>query len=405
MKGAIYAIGNEILEGSIVDTNSAYIAKVLSDFGIKIMEIKALPDDKELLVHQFMYALSNYDITITTGGLGPTFDDLTAEAVSEAAGEEFVFYENVYSSIVEKLSSRGVAIKETHKRQAYLPKNATLFENKKGTAYGFGVEKDKKWIISMPGIPYEMKYMFEDYVIPFLKQQFQLKQFFKKDLKFMGIPESDVDDVITKLNKPDDVEIIINVSKGMIIVRLRSYNYENLVLLADSLKKELRSFYFGEDDDTIESVVLRKLFERGYTVATAESCTGGLIAKKITDIPGSSKTFKGSVVAYSNEIKERLLNVQSETLEKFGAVSEECCKEMVYGCYEQFKTDVAIATTGIAGPDGGSKDKPVGTIFIGVKIKDDLLINKYQFSGDRDTVRERTANMAFKLLLEKLKED
>ncbi|MGA1845522.1 competence/damage-inducible protein A [Deferribacter abyssi] len=403
MKAAIYAIGNEILEGSIVDTNSAYIAKILTDFGIKIMEIKILPDDKECLISQFLYALGNYDVTLTTGGLGPTFDDLTAEAVAEAAGDVLVFYEDVYSSIAKKLESRGVKIKENHTRQAYLPKKAILFENKKGTAFGFGVEKENKWIISMPGIPYEMKHMFESYIIPFIKQKFKLKQFFKKDLKFIGIPESDVDEVITKLNHPDNVEIIINVSKGVIVVRLRSYDYNNLMILATSLKNELENFYFGEDDDTIESVVLKKLFKENFTIATVESCTGGLIAKKITDIPGSSKIFKGSLVAYSNEVKTKMLNVHNDTLEKFGAVSEKCCEEMIYGCYEHFKSDVVVATTGIAGPDGGSKEKPVGTVFIGVKIKDEVLINRYKFSGDRSTIRERAANMAFKILLEKLR--
>lgn len=404
MNCAIFAIGNEILEGSITDTNSTYLAKHLTDLGFKIVEIKALPDNKEILVDNFTYALKNYDLTITTGGLGPTFDDLTAETVALAANREFIFYEDVYKSIENKLAARGVKIKESHKHQAYLPKDAILFQNDKGTAVGFCVENSGSLIISLPGIPYEMKHMFENYVVPFLKNRFDLKPLYKKDLKFIGIPESDVDEAIINTEKNDDTEVIINTSKGMIIVRIRSYNYENLKAFAEKLKDKLNKFYFGEDDDTLESVILKKLIAKNITISTAESCTGGLIAKKLTDIPGSSKSFLGSIVSYGNDAKNNILNVSKETLKKFGAVSEECCKEMLIGCKKIFNSDIVIATTGIAGPDGGTKDKPVGTVFVGINWKEKVFIKKYLFNGDREAIRERTANIAFRNLLEFLSE-
>jgi len=404
MKCAIFAIGNEILEGSIVDTNSAFLAKNLSDLGFNVFETKALPDNKSILVENFKDALETYNLTITTGGLGPTFDDLTAEAVAIASNRNFVFYEEVYKSIEEKLTSRGVSVKESHKRQAYLPDNCLLFKNDKGTAFGFGVNKGGNWIISLPGIPYEMHHMFLNYVKPFILDTFKLKQIYKKDLKFTGIPESDVDATILELKKGEDPEVIINTSKGMIIVRIRSFNKEVLNQFVNKLKEKLGNYYFGEDDDTLESVILKKLIYNNLTLSTVESCTGGLIAKKITDIPGSSKAFLGSIIAYSNEVKNKILNVSHNTLENYGAVSAECCKEMISGCSNIFNSDIVIATTGIAGPDGGSDEKPVGTVFIGIKFKSNIVINKYHFNGDRETIRERTANTAFRLLLELLNE-
>jgi len=400
---SIFAIGNELLEGSIIDTNSAYLARLLSNLGINIKRVNLLKDNLNEIVDALRLAENDSEIIVTTGGLGPTFDDLTSCACAEAFYYDFEVNEIALNHITSMLSSRGVTIKESHKRQAMLPKGCLLFDNKVGTALGFAVKTKKGFCFSLPGIPYEMKHIFESSMLDFIKNNFKLEEVYRLDLKFKGLPESDVDDVIRNIDIPDDVECIINVSKGEIIVRLRSFNLQHLDKVKQILISKLNDNFFGTGDESLQSVLLRKLIEKKLTIATAESCTGGLIAKKITDVPGSSSAFLGSIVAYSNDVKSKILHVPEDVLLNYGAVSKECAANMVDGLKKIFNCDLAISVTGIAGPDGGSEEKPVGLVYIGVLFKDAVEVKRYEFRGDREAIRERAANAALSIAIDIIK--
>lgn len=404
IKCTIFAIGNELLEGSIVDTNSSYIAKNLKKAGADIIRVSMLKDDVQEILRAFRQASVDSELILTTGGLGPTFDDLTAESCAKAFDLNLVLNETALEHITEMLLSRGVTIKESHKRQAMLPEGCLIFENRVGTAHGFGVKTTMGYIICLPGIPYEMEYIFENSVTYFIKNTFALQHKFSVDMKFKGLPESDVDDVIRKISIPQDVECIINVSKGEIIVRLRSFNEKRFSEIKDKIKGELKSSFFGEDDDTLESIFFGILCEKDISFAAAESCTGGLLSGAFTSVPGSSKVFKGAVVVYSNKLKMHLLNVSPEILNTYGAVSSECAKSMVQGVLEYLNADFGISITGIAGPDGGTEEKPVGLVFIGIGNKKKQIVERYLFRGDRQAVRQRAVKTAFSMAIDFLKE-
>lgn len=399
----IYAIGDELLEGSITDTNSSYIANRLSKLGINIKRVCLVKDDIDEIVHALKKAEMDSELIITTGGLGPTFDDLTAYASAKAFGYKFSLNETALNHIINTLEKRGVTIKESHKRQGMLPEGCLLFDNKVGTALGFGVKTAKGYMFGLPGIPAEMKYIFDNSLIDFIKTHFELKEKYTIELKFKGLPESDVDDVIRNIHIPKDVDCTINVGKGDIVVRLRSFHKENIESVKNILIEKLKDNFYGFGNETLEHILIEKLKSRNLLISTAESCTGGLIAKKITDISGSSEVFLGSVVAYNNIIKERILNVDKDILEKYGAVSYECADKLLDGIRHLFGSDVNIAVTGIAGPSGGTAEKPVGLVYVGVSCFDDKKIVEYRFSGDRETVRERTAKAAISLAIDIVK--
>lgn len=404
IKAALLSIGSEILTGSIVDTNAAFLAKRLTELGVKVGLIRPVPDDLGLMVNVIQDCMDSYELVLTTGGLGPTFDDMTAEAVAKAIGVPVEFNEEAYRHMVSTLTKRGVSLKASHRRQAELPKNCILFPNNFGTAMGFACSHKNGFIISMPGIPYEMKPMFENYVLPFIMSRFQLPQIFIDDLRFVGLPESDVNDVIVELGIPQGVECIINVSSGEIIVRVRSSSRELFEGFVGSIVNRLQKYYVGRSGETLEKVLVRMLAEKGMTISFAESCTGGLMSKVLTDVPGSSNVFLGSVVSYSNEAKIDILNVDKQLIEKFGAVSAEVAEEMARGCKRVFNSDIVAAVTGIAGPGGGTNTKPVGLVYTAVMIGDELSIKENHFSGDRDAVRERSYKSVFNYIIKRLRE-
>jgi nicotinamide-nucleotide amidase len=403
INATLLSIGNEILEGSIADTNSTFIAEKLSRSGIKVIEIRAVPDDLYLL-QKIIQDVSQYsDLIITTGGLGPTFDDVTAKAVAKAANVELTFNEKAFNHIHKLLLARNVTLKDSHKNQAYLPKNSYLFENKKGTAYGFGVKINNSFVISMPGIPYEMKHMFEYYVIPYLHENFNLPNKYYLELRFTGLPESDLDEIVTNVNLPKEIDCIINVSSGEIIVRLRSLDENILNKYADKIRSNLEEYFIGYGHETLEIVLFNNLKKHNMSLSVAESCTGGLLAEKITSAPGVSSVFYGGFLTYSNNSKIDLLKIDPEIIEKFGAVSQECAKIMAANTAKILNTDTAISITGIAGPDGGTKEKPVGLVYIGVFLNNETYVYKFQFRGDRNSIRQRSAKTAMSILLKKLR--
>ena len=400
---SIYAIGEELLEGSIVDTNSPYIAKRLIKEGYSVKEIKILPDKISSIVSALENGIKNSDIIITTGGLGPTFDDVTIESLSKISGRELVLNEEAFSVLKEKMQSRKREINEGHIKQVMLPEGSIVFNNPIGTAPGVGVEIGNSIIIALPGIPDEMKNILEQEVMPYIKGKYKSTTLYISDLYFANTSESAVNKVIVENNIHKIVQTIVNVSKGKIIVRLRSNNSDNLLHAENVLKRSLDQYYYGKNDDTLEDVLIKKLIDKDITIATAESCTGGLIGSMLTNVAGASNVYKGGVVVYSNEAKVKLLYIDEELLKNKGAVSYEVANHMAINVAKIFGTNMSIAVTGIAGPAGGSKEKPVGLVYIGIFFKSACEVYKHIFSGSRKDIRERTATTALAYTLDLLR--
>ncbi|PLX70665.1 MAG: competence/damage-inducible protein A [Denitrovibrio sp.] len=403
VKVAIFAIGSELLEGSIVDTNSSWLGARLTKAGFNVDDVRLIPDNKERIVNILKKSLKEYDVILTTGGIGPTFDDLTAETVAEAAGKVTVMNPEARDHMIKWLNKRGVTIKESHERQALLPADCILFKNGSGTAFGFGVEAENCIIISMPGVPYEMHKMFDGYVKPYLLERFELTERFSKDVRIAGLPESDIDDVVRELNIPNGLECIINVSKGECLVKFRGFIQSIVEEYADKLAKSFPDNFVGFGNDGLAYVLLRLLREKKMTLAVAESCTGGMLGKELTEVSGSSDVFMGGIISYSNDVKERLLRVPKNIMVKHGAVSEETAKAMAIGAANQIRTSCAISITGVAGPDGGTEEKPVGTVCIGYCVNGEVTTKSFQFPGYRDAVRTRALKTALREMIELIK--
>ena len=400
---SIYAIGQELLEGSIVDTNSSYIAKKLVREGFVVREIKVLPDNISSIMDALERGIKNNDFIITTGGLGPTFDDLTVDALSKFSGSELCLNEKILKELEEKMKRRGRDINEGHIKQVMLPRNSIVFNNIIGTAPGVGIEIGNKLTIALPGVPDEMKYIFNTEVLPYLGNKYNSRPIFTSDLYFINIGEAEVNRSIIESKIVDSVRTIINVSRGKIIVRLRSFNKERVLDAEKLLKKNLSKFYFGKDEDTLEEIFVKTLLNNNITISTAESCTGGLISGFLTNVPGASRVYKGGVIVYSNEAKIKFLGVSEELLQRYGAVSYEVAYQMAINVSKKFNTNMSIAATGIAGPSGGTKEKPVGLVYIGVCVNGGSEVFKHIFSGSRKDIRERSVNIALSHALDILK--
>lgn len=299
----------------------------------------------------------------------------------------------------------GVTLNESHYHQADLPEGSHLFDNFLGTALGFGIATEKSYIISMPGVPSEMKGMFDKSVTPFIQQKFRPEKPFKIDVHIASIPESEVDAVIVKEKVPSNIECIINAGKGEIVVKIRGLDEKNVKHFSEKIASAFPKNFIGYNGYSLPFALFSLLKEKNITFATAESCTGGLIAKTLTDIPGSSDVFLGSVVSYANSMKEQILGVKSETLNSFGAVSPETAVEMVNGLIKLTDCDYGLSVTGIAGPGGATEAKPVGTVFIGVGSKKKCIVKAYKLRGDREEVRNRTLNAALFQIIAFIKEN
>lgn len=391
---AILAIGSELLEGSVTDTNSGFIGGALARVGIKPVFIRLVPDDRDMIINALKEAASLYPLVLTTGGLGPTFDDITAACLAEAAGVKLSLNDIAFAHMKARLETIGVPLRESHIRQAMLPDGCDIFQNNAGTAMGFGMALKSSYVISMPGVPHEMTLMFSEYVLPFIKNKYTVKNIIHRHLRFGLTPESEVDKAITEIGIPDGVECIINAGKSEIVVKLRSEKENELNSFADKLAALFPETFMGFDVSGPAEVLLSLLSEKKASVATAESCTGGLVGKLITDIPGASASYPGGLITYSNEAKIKMLNVRPETIKEHGAVSAETAAEMAEGVRRVFNSLYGISVTGVAGPDGGSAEKPVGTVFCAVSDGNKTITRKFSFRGDRESVRQRSANAA-----------
>jgi nicotinamide-nucleotide amidase len=409
MLAEIITIGDEILIGQIVDTNSAFIAQQLNAIGLRVKQISSVSDDREHILTALAEAKSRADVILITGGLGPTKDDITKKTLAEYFNVGLVENKDALANveaIFMRIRGTLANMLDINRQQALVPQNCEVILNKNGTAPGMWFNVDDKIYMSMPGVPHEMMYMMEDSVIPKLKATLKLPVIVHKTILTSGEGESylakRIEDIEDEL--PPYIKLAYLPKLGQVRLRLSGYGQDEAALkhevdaFADQIIARVSNVVIAQEDITLEKAILNRMEAAGLTLSVAESCTGGYISHLITQHPGSSKVFLGGGVTYSNELKESLLGVKHETLEQHGAVSGETVTGMVEGAIKHFKSDYAIAVTGIAGPDGGTEEKPVGTVWIGVSNGEKTQIKKFTFGNKRVQNIERSAISALSML-------
>ena len=410
MKVEIITIGEEILIGQIVDTNSAWMAQQLNDIGAKVSRIVTISDEIETIKTALMEAETRANLVLLTGGLGPTRDDMTKTALSQYFDCEMRFYPDIAEHIAKLFARFGKTMTEMNRLQAELPSACQPLQNNNGTAPGMWFEKNDTVFISMPGVPYEMKGIMSDHVFPRIIERFKTPTILHKTVLTMGMGESWLAERIEDWEDalPKQIKLAYLPSPGRVRLRLSAVG-QHKDLLQKILDEEVNKLIalipelvFGFDNDTIEKVVGRLLKEQGKTLSTAESCTGGMIAHKLTSVSGSSSYFLGSVVSYANEVKVESLGVSEENLKSHGAVSEQVVSQMAEGVRQRLHTDYAIATSGIAGPEGGTGEKPVGTVWIAIATPKETISKKYLFGHNRARNISVSADTALNMLRKQL---
>lgn len=401
MNVEILAVGSELLLGQIANTNAQYISQRLSQLGINVYYHTVVGDNRKRMLEALKIASSRADIIITTGGLGPTLDDITKETVAEYLGLPLVLHQPSVDAIREYFRSRNRICTQNNLKQAMFPEKAIVLKNSVGTAPGAIIEEDEKIYIILPGPPRELKPMFEKYVMPYLEGK-SGEKIFSRVLRIYGMGESMVEEKVRDLlEKQQNPTIAPLASFGEVTLRLtvkckRDQDPWPLIKpLEDEIRRRLGDAIYGVDDDTLERVVVDLLKKNDCTLATAESCTGGLIANRITNVPGASEVFLEGMITYSNESKIKRLGVSEDTLRRYGAVSSQTAEEMVRGILKESGAHIGIGVTGIAGPGGGTPDKPVGLVYIGIGSKNgDIKVVKYNFYGNREQIKFSVANAA-----------
>ena len=398
MKAGIFLVGTELLNGATIDTNSIYIAEELNKYGIEIEFKMTVRDVMDEIVKALKYAKKNVDLVILTGGLGPTDDDITKEAMAKFLKKKLVVDEKEKKELLKKYKSYKNPNK-TNFKEVEKPEGAISFKNDVGMAPAVYVDG----LVAFPGFPNELKNMFPKFLKYYVKENNLKSQIYIKDIITYGIGESVLETTVKDLFTEGDIfyEFLVKDYGTLIRLQTKIENKKNVAKIVKKLYNRISEFIIGEDDERIENTIFEclNLGEKPLTISTAESCTGGMIASKLIEVPGISENFIEGIVSYSNEAKIKRLKVKKETLEKYGAVSEEVAREMLAG----LKTDIGISTTGIAGPGGGSKNKPVGLVYIGIKVKDEVKVFKRELKGDRNKIRQRAMMHALYNLLKILK--
>ncbi|HEY9535885.1 MAG TPA: competence/damage-inducible protein A [Mucilaginibacter sp.] len=412
MLAEIITIGDEILIGQIVDTNSAWMAQQLNNAGIGVKQISSVSDDKQHILTALKEASERADLIFITGGLGPTKDDITKNTLAEYFGVGMVENKEALENVLRIFEKYDRPMLDINRLQAQVPENCEAIINKNGTAPGMWFNVGGKIYVSMPGVPFEMMYMMEEEVIPRIKTLFKLPAIIHKTILTVGEGESflatriaDIEDSL-----PKHIKLAYLPKLGQVRLRLSGQGYDEKQLsdeieqYAAKIIERVGEHIAAEEDIALEKAILNFMAERGLTLSVAESCTGGYISHLFTQHPGSSKVFFGGAVSYSNQLKESILGVKDETLQQYGAVSEETVTEMAEGALRNFKSDYAIAVTGIAGPDGGMPDKPVGTVWIAVALAQKTVRKKFTFGSKRLQNIERSASAALFMLNTLLKD-
>ena len=418
MTAHIINIGDELLIGQVVNTNASWMAEELNKRNIKVTNISVISDGADDIRTQLDRSLSEADVVLITGGLGPTKDDITKTVLCNYFGDTLVRHQPTYDNVKKFFDRRGLPFTEINQAQALVPSKCKVILNEVGTApcmvftipqATFKQPSPKKTdtfaekiVISMPGVPFEMKWLMQNSVLPLLEERLGSQAIVHKTILTFGIGESFLADKIADWEDalPAHIKLAYLPEAGKVRLRLSAYGADKAQLeqevaeRIEMLKLIIDANIYGYDDETISSVIGKLLNQKGATVATAESCTGGLIGNVITEVSGSSAYYKGGIIAYSNELKERLLGVCHETLEQYGAVSEDTAIEMARGCLAVTGADYAIATTGISGPTGATEEKPLGLVYVAIASHEEVVCNRYVFTTTRQQHQQRTANQA-----------
>lgn len=404
MNAEIIAVGTELLLGQIANTNAQYISRRLPEVGVNVYYHSVVGDNVERLKNCLHIAMERSDVIILTGGLGPTEDDLTKETVSEMLGKKLVLHNESYESIRAFFEKYGRTMTDNNLKQAYLPEGCSIIRNKNGTAPGCIVKYRNVIFIMLPGPPSEMAPMFEESVLPyFIKEADHSLE--SKYIRIFGLGESQVENLILDLvENQTNPTIALYAKPGEVMIRITASCSKgeppgNLINpIVDEIRERLGDRVYSVDDEELEEVVAKLLVSHGLTISIAESCTGGLVSKKLTDVPGISEVFEGSVVAYSNNLKNLLLKVSKETLERCGAVSKKTAVEMAEGIRKISGTDIGLAITGLAGPDGGTLEKPVGLVYVAISYEKGSDVKELRLWGERNRIRNTTALHALDLV-------
>lgn len=412
MLAEIITIGDEILIGQIVDTNSAWMAKQLNQIGMKVKQITSVSDDADHIMEALRLAESRADVILMTGGLGPTKDDITKVTLAKYFNMGFRRDEETLNHVTEIFARLNRPMIDLNRTQADVPEGCTVIKNKNGTAPCMWFEQHGKIFVSMPGVPFEMMYLMDDEIIPRIKAAFKLPVIYHKTILTSNIGESflamEIEDIENSL--PPSIKLAYLPKLGQVRLRLSTIGEEEAPLkaavdfYAQQIIARIRQHVVAEEDIALEKAILNFMEQRKLTLSTAESCTGGYIAHLITQHPGCSSVYEGGAVTYSYDLKMSLLGVKAETLAKYGAVSEETVKEMAIGALQNFKTDYAVAVSGIAGPDGGMPDKPVGTVWIAVAHAKGVVSKVFSFGNKRTQNIERSAAAALSMILNELRQ-
>ncbi len=410
MEATIVTIGDEILIGQIVDTNSVFLSRQLNQAGIVVRERLSIGDDREQILATLRRVMSQSQVVILTGGLGPTKDDITKKTLAELFRSEMRYDESVAAHVEQMLSRRGVAFNALNRGQALVPACCEVLFNRHGTAPGMWFEAAEGVVVSLPGVPFEMEHLMEELVMPRLKQRFALRSIVHRTLITAGLAESILAERIEAWEEalPSYLKLAYLPNPGQVRLRLSAYEVEGeqVALEIEAQFEQLRTlipqYIIGYETASVEGLVHETLLRRGLSLATAESCTGGAIAASFTAIPGASGYFRGGVVAYQNEVKEQLLGVSERDLQQYGAVSEPVVRQMAEGVRRALKADFGIATSGIAGPTGGTVEKPVGTVWMAVAGPDRIISRCVHCGTDRGQIIKRAAAHVIQMLREEL---
>lgn len=406
MQIEIINIGDELLIGQVINSNAAKMGKMLIDGGFTTKRMITISDDESDILASIEQRLPDTKVLIFSGGLGPTRDDLTKHVLANYFDTELVFNQEAYDDIAQLFKRRNFKVTETNKEQAYLPKDCLSLPNKVGTARGMWFEKDDLIVISLPGVPFEMIHLMEKQVMPRLIEKYQTKPLKYRTIMTIGIGESYLADMISSWEDalPEDMSLAYLPQYGSVRLRIScsdpnpDSSLQRINAEIDKVLPTIQEYVYGYDDITMQEVLGQMLLEKKATLTTAESCTGGHISYLVTSIPGSSAYFKGSIIAYANKVKEEQLKVDPQNITNFGAVSEEVVKQMAEGARRELQSDYAIATSGIAGPSGGTPEKPVGTVWIAVSSATETVAIKHNLGDHRERIIDRSAIIGMKML-------